>query len=123
MKFSQIISVSDIERCPRGSLSFGHYKDDGSCLCPPEPAGEDTAAAVRPLHVIAADIKAHWDNVYFGAVPYLKAMGYLDTMDSQFIDQDADEIVLYFLSNAKVWRGDDARRIKAELRAMLAGAK
>jgi hypothetical protein len=28
-------------------------------------------------------------------------------------------IVLYFLSNATSWRGDNARRIKAELKGML----
>ena len=28
-------------------------------------------------------------------------------------------IVRYFLSNATTWRGEDARRIKAELKALL----
>jgi hypothetical protein len=30
-------------------------------------------------------------------------------------------IVLYFLSNAATWRGPEAKRIKAELKGMLAG--
>jgi hypothetical protein len=28
-------------------------------------------------------------------------------------------IIAYFLSNATTWRGDDARRLKAELREIL----
>jgi hypothetical protein len=76
----------------------------------------DTA---RPLHVIAEDIRDHWTNIYFGAKPYLRAMDRLDKMTDKFIDQDAEEIVMYFLSNATYWRGEDARRIKAELKSML----
>ena len=33
---------------------------------------------------------------------------------------DGRSIVLYFLANAQQWRGPDARRIKAELKSMLA---
>ena len=32
---------------------------------------------------------------------------------------DGGSIVLYFLSNATTWRGEDARRIKAELKSLL----
>jgi hypothetical protein len=31
----------------------------------------------------------------------------------------AETIVRYFLSNASTWRGEDAKRIKAELKSML----
>jgi len=33
---------------------------------------------------------------------------------------DASSIVLYFVSNAGTWRGETARRVKAELRGMVA---
>lgn len=80
---------------------------------------ESAVPEVRPLHVIAEDIRDHWTNIYFGAKPYLRAMGHMTTMDRPFIDQPADEVVMYFLSNATGWRGHDARRIKAELKSML----
>jgi hypothetical protein len=32
---------------------------------------------------------------------------------------DARGIVMYFLANAGTWRGENARRIKAELKGML----
>jgi hypothetical protein len=73
----------------------------------------------RPLSVIAADIQSHWPKVYFGAVPYLDAMRSLDAITDSYYEDSADSIVRYFLANAATWRGDDARRIKAELKGML----
>lgn len=76
----------------------------------------------RPLHVIAGDIRLNWPNVYFGAVPYLEAMDHLNRITDYFGEDDAKGVVVYFLSNANTWRGPEARRIKAELKA-LAGLK
>ena len=78
-----------------------------------------TATAARPLSTIAREIRATWPKVYFGAVPYLQAMAQLDTVNDKFYEDDARSIVTYFLANAGTWRGDDARRIKAELKAMV----
>ena len=72
----------------------------------------------RPLYTIAAEIRSDWKNVYFGAVPYLDAMGSLDSIKGNYGMDSAKSIVLYFLCNATSWRGDVARRIKAELKAM-----
>jgi hypothetical protein len=74
---------------------------------------------VRPLHVIAAEISADWRPPWFGAVPYLQAMRSLDKITDNYGADDADGIVRYFLVNAKTWRGETARRIKAELNALL----
>jgi len=73
----------------------------------------------RPLFTIAREIRDDWKNVYFGAVPYLKAMANLGTMSDTYGADDARSIVLYFLSNAATWRGEVARRIKVELNMML----
>lgn len=72
----------------------------------------------RPLSSIANDIYRTWDHVYFGAMPYLQAMRSLGYMDDTYGQEGADEIVQRFLSNARTWRGSDARRIKAELNAL-----
>lgn len=78
----------------------------------------------RKLHEIASDVLAHWKApIYFGAVPYLNAMRTLNDMGDNYGDDSASSIVAYFLSNATTWRGDDARRIKAELNAMLKEAR
>ena len=75
----------------------------------------------RPLSAIAVEISRSWPRVSFNAQPYLDAMMELDTLDDQYGADDAASIVLYFLSNAGGWRGPEARRIKAELKAMIAG--
>ena len=72
----------------------------------------------RPLHEIAADIRYNWERPYFGDEPYLDAMGTLNTIEDNFFEDSAKSVVLYFLANANTWRGEAARRIKAELKAM-----
>lgn len=76
-------------------------------------------AKPRTIYIIAQDIRKHWKNVYFGAVPYLQAMAMLTTIDDKYGEDSARSIVNYFLSNANSFRGEDARRIKAELNEML----
>lgn len=73
----------------------------------------------RSIAVIAREIRKDWKKVYFGAVPYLDAMSQLDTVDEKFGYDNAKDIVRYFLANASGWRGEVARRVKAELKAML----
>ena len=73
----------------------------------------------RSLHNIADDIIKTWPQVNFGAVPYVRAMRYVETVNDRYGDDTGRDIVLYFLSNAKTWRGEDARRIKAELKGLL----
>lgn len=75
--------------------------------------------SARPLYIIASEITRTWPKVYFGAEPYLDAMRSLDLITDRYGYDEASDIVRYFLSNATTWRGEDARRIKAELKAML----
>jgi hypothetical protein len=73
----------------------------------------------RSISTIARDIQSDWTKPYFGAVPYLQAMRALDSISDKFYYDDAESVVRYFLANAGQWRGDKARAIKAELKAML----
>jgi len=75
--------------------------------------------APRPLYVIAQEIRNYWPNVYFGAVPYLNAMATMDSVHSDYGCDSGESIVRYFICNAKGWRGETAKRIKAELKAMV----
>lgn len=81
-----------------------------------------TSAPTRLLCDIAHEIRSDWKKPYFGAVPYLQAMLQLGTIADDYGADDAKSIVLYFLSNAQTWRGETAKRIKAELKT-LAGVK
>jgi len=78
-----------------------------------------TTTTTRPIYTIATEIRKVWKNVYFGAVPYLEAMFSLTTVTDSYGMDSAKSIINYFLCNATGWRGDDARRIKAELKEMV----
>jgi len=78
-------------------------------------------ARVRPLYEIARDIRRDWKKPYFGAVPYLDAMSSLESINDMYMFDSADSVVRYFLANAGTWRGEKAREIKKELKAMLKG--
>ena len=75
----------------------------------------------RTLNTIANDIRIDWAKPYFGAVPYLDAMETLNTIRDTYYYDDAESVVRYFLANATTWKGETARAIKAELKAMLKG--
>lgn len=73
---------------------------------------------VRPLSIIAAEIRRDWRNVNYAAKPYLEAMASLNDIRDNYYHDTGKSVVLYFLANAGSWRGDVARRIKAELKEM-----
>ena len=70
----------------------------------------------RFLSEIADDIRANWPNVNYAAKPYLDAMDTLTCIEDTYILDSAKSIILYFLANAASWRGETAKRIKAELK-------
>ncbi len=73
----------------------------------------------RSLRVIAMEISADWKPVNYAAEPYLAAMFDLDKITDTYICDSAKSVVLYFLCNAGTWKGDTARRVKAELKGMV----
>lgn len=77
----------------------------------------------RPIHAIARDIQRDWAKPNYAAVPYLQAMRALESISDKYYYDSAESVVRYFLANAGQWRGDRAREIKAELKAMLAGGR
>lgn len=80
----------------------------------------NTSTTTRSLSTIARDIENNWPNVNYAAKPYLDAMKELNSIHDNYYADSAESVVLYFLSNATSWRGEHARRIKAELKMMLA---
>ena len=72
----------------------------------------------RPLHVIANEIFKDWKNVSPYAKPYLDAMFNLSSIDDNYICDSGRSVVLYFLSNARGWKGETAKRVKSELKSM-----
>jgi hypothetical protein len=73
----------------------------------------------RPLFTIANEIRKDWKKVNPYAQPYLEAMHTLNAITDIYIYDSARSVVSYFLSNASAWRGETARNVKKELKAML----
>jgi len=74
---------------------------------------------MRSIKDIASEIETDWTKVNFAAQPYLDAMHSLDSVSDSFGLDSGQSVVAYFLANAGSWRGDRARALKAELKAML----
>jgi hypothetical protein len=74
----------------------------------------------REIHEIATEIRQDWGaKINYGAKPYLDAMSSLRTIDDTYGVDSARMIVAYFLSNARTWRGEVAKRVKKELNKMI----
>ena len=78
-----------------------------------------TKAPQRKVYEIAQDIRRDWGSkVNFAAKPYLAAMLSLESKKDMYGADSGDSIILYFLSNASAYRGETAKRLKAELKAL-----
>ena len=78
-----------------------------------------TTKKFRSISDIALEIKKDWGNVSPFAAPYLTAMYCLTNVTDKYQLDDGKTIIAYFLSNAGTWKGETAKRIKAELRLMI----
>jgi virulence-associated protein VapD len=72
----------------------------------------------RSIRAIAFDIKTEWAKVNYAAKPYLDAMLELDSINDKYGFDNARSIILYFLSNASSFRGERAKALKTELKAL-----
>jgi hypothetical protein len=110
-------------RAPAGSEDGGQFVSgggEGSGGGASEKAVQLTASGHRPLSTIAREISRNWaGKVNFGAKPYLDAMRSLDDIKDNYYEDSGRSVVAYFLSNASTWRGETAKEIKAELKAIL----
>jgi hypothetical protein len=80
---------------------------------------------MRPLNKIAAEIVTLWKDkppspkVVWFSLPYVRAMLDLTSCRDMYGMEYGDMIVAYALNNMSHWRGDDAKRIKSELKQHL----
>ena len=81
--------------------------------------GRRSNPATRRLPQVAADIRRHWAQPYYAAVPYIEAMDNLQSLSGRYGGDDGATVVTNFLSLSGMWSGREADRIKAELRDMV----
>ena len=72
----------------------------------------------RSIRSIALDIRKEWVKVNYAAKPYLDAMLELDSINDKYYLDSAKSVVMYFLANASGFRGERAKALKAELKAL-----
>lgn len=77
---------------------------------------------MRTLNEVCQEIAQDWRPMGYAAKPYFVAMSQMETVSSPYYDDSGPSVVLYFLSNAQSWKGEVARRVKKELKAMLKAA-
>jgi hypothetical protein len=106
------INAANIERAPLRAKAAPKAEAPATIEAP-------AAAAPRRLSTIAREIRRAWPRVYFAAAPYLDAMQYLDNINDKYLYDDARSIVRYFLANAATFKGDAAKALKAELKALI----
>lgn len=79
---------------------------------------------MRSPRDLALDIRADYARkgkpVHYSAKPYVDAMAQLDSWFESFHADDALTCAVYAFSNLSTWRGDEARAIKAEWKAIYA---
>lgn len=73
----------------------------------------------RPIHEIARDIRRAWPQIHPNAAPYLDAMRTLTNIGDRYYEDSADTIVRYFIANAAQFKGEAAKALKTELRAIV----
>ena len=81
-----------------------------------------TPVQTRFIYEIAEEIKQDWPAARDPRHPaghYVKAMSDIRYITDNYFCDSARTVVLYFLSNAGSWRGAVARKVKAELRALI----
>lgn len=76
---------------------------------------------MRTFSEVAREIRAKWPKPYFGAVPYLDVLEQVDSSDKNtiYMVERVRDLVAYLLCNMNTFRGEDARRLKAELKEMI----
>jgi hypothetical protein len=77
----------------------------------------------RTLPEVVAEIRKDWKKVNYAAAPYLDAMDSLNSVSENYFADSGQSVVLYFLSNASSWKGEVAKRVKLELKAMVKASK
>ena len=71
------------------------------------------------IRQLAMVVEQSWVKMSPHAKPYVAAMRQLESIRDKFVFDDGESVVRYFLVNATTWRGETARKVKAELNRRL----
>ena len=74
---------------------------------------------VRPLYEICEEIREDWQSMPNYAKEHFKAIECATSIDEMYGFDSVESEVCYFLSSASTWKGEVARRVKLELKALV----
>lgn len=74
---------------------------------------------VRPLYEICDEIRKDWRPMPEYAKAHFRAIECANSINEMYGCDSVKSEVCYFLNAASVWKGDVARRIKLELKALV----
>lgn len=86
-------------------------------------------ASTMTLPQLCKEIRKDWRKsdgssaMYFGAVPYFKAMETMSNINDNFGMDSGKMVINYFLANASTWRGSVAKQVKFDLNIMVKNCK
>jgi hypothetical protein len=78
-----------------------------------------TKPVVRPLYEVAREIRKDWVNMPNYAMAHFEAFENANSINEMFFMDSVKSEVLYFLGSTQTWKGETAKRIKLELKAMV----
>lgn len=89
---------------------------------PARPLRHIASEAIMDMEAIARTKGKYWRHLFPHLAPYAEALLSLETIEDNYMFDSGRCIVGGFLSNCSTWKGETARRVKAELR-QIAGLK
>lgn len=78
-----------------------------------------TKPTPRSLLVITEEIKKDWKNIPQHVRPYIEILATLNNPNDHYGYDLGKDLIKHFLTAARTWRGETARRVKQELKTML----
>jgi len=78
-----------------------------------------TKTPVRPLYEIADEIRKDWRPMPEYAHVHFEAFECATSVDEMYMCDSVKSEICYFLGSAQTWKGEVAKRIKLELKAMV----
>ncbi len=112
--YQKLLDEAAAQRVPRAARSLPSRAPDPVSNVPVRPAPTDDALRAATVWALADYARADGFD-HYAALPYLRAM-----LDEDYGHDGEKSVVLYFLSNARTWRGPVARAVEAELRRRFA---
>ena len=76
-----------------------------------------TTTVMTPAELVRI-IRADWQNPNYAAVPYLDALEGVTTWNCTVEFESARSLAPYLLNNLRTYRGETARFVKAQLKAV-----